>query len=279
MRLRRIPALFGISALLCTLSSVSLASENEQSPERVEQRHEDGNNKGDHKGGQGHDGEYRDGERIFRTNRGLEYYDCEIIGRDPHGVTFRHRGGVAKLAYADLPKSEQTAFGYDRDEAEKFVRRHHPLPVKMVYSSPHRAVLSPSNATRQGALAAYPRRRGRSQGFRNPYALNGSVANIASYGSVFGGYMQPYFAGRFGTPRLVTSVPGGFFTPTTLRVSGRPIVGSPIAPGLVSFSQVRDARAAAVRASVRATPRRIGVLHRGGGGHYHGGGHHGGGHK
>lgn len=244
-----------------------------------------GGERGDHKGrdydkGHGDEDWSEKGDRgdrgskgkTFRTNRGREYYDCDIIGRDPHGVTFRHRGGVAKLAFADLPRAEQIVYNYDRDDARDFVKKH--TPVKIV-CPPRRVIAPPSNAVREGALAARPRGRGQGYGVRNPYSLNGPITNIAAYGSVFGGYMQPYFAGSYGTPQLVTSVPGGFFTPDTLRVGGRPIVDSPIAPGMTSYSQVRDARAGAVRASVRATPTRYGIAvpmrgHSGGG---HRGGH------
>lgn len=245
-----------------------------------ERGHKGHKDKGDH-GHKGHHGDKLNHDEAYlvwsgktlRTNRGKEFYDCEIIGHDPYGLTFRHRGGFAKLGFADLPRDVRDHFGYDEGKAREFVRKHHP-PVKVTYP-PRRVQLPPDNRLREGALAAYPRGRGRGRGIRNPYALSGPITNIAATGSVFGGFMRPYFAGSFGTPRLVTSVPGGFFTPNTLRVGARPIIDSPVAPGMTSYSQVRDARAGAVRAAVRATPRRIGVAtpfrhhfhHRGGGRH------------
>ena len=88
--------------------------------------------------------------------------------------------------------------------------------------------------------------------------------------------MQPYFAGTFGNPALVTKIPNGFFAPNTLRVGARPLVDSPVAPGMTSYSQLRDARASAVKAAVRASPIAptisVGRGHMRAGGGYRGGG-------
>ena len=192
----------------------------------------------------------------FKTERGKEYRDCEVIGKDPHGVTFRHSGGIAKLAFADLSDGAQKRFNYDKAEAKRFVDSRRPKPV---VHQPRPAVAS--NNVRIGALAAYPRGRH----IRNPYLLSGPLHNpVAAYGASYGGFVQPYFSGSFGTPALVTTFPGGFFTPNTLRVSAKPILDSPVATGMSSYSQFRDARASAVRAAVLATPRSRGATVRSG---------------
>jgi hypothetical protein len=65
------------------------------------------------------------------TERGRTYRDCEFIESDAHGLTFRHRDGMAKIGYQDMRKEMQGEFGYDpawekqalRERSEKAVRR------------------------------------------------------------------------------------------------------------------------------------------------------------
>ena len=215
--------------------------------------------------GKGDDGELsdrrEDGRRSFRTTRGKEYRDCEVLDRDDYGVTFRHADGIARLGFEDLPGHVRSEYGYDREKATKFVESYRPKPVK---HKPVQVIIPPSNTVRAGASAAYPQYR-----YQNPY-YNGVVYNPAAYGAQFGGFIQPYFAGSFGNPHLVTKIPNGFFAPNHLRVGARPLVDSPVAPSMTSYSQVRDARAAAVKAAVRATP--ISPAIRVGGGHMRVGG-------
>ena len=184
----------------------------------------------------------------FRTNRGKEYRDCEVVGKDPHGVTFRHSGGMAKLAYSDLPADAQKRFKYDKVEAKRFVDARRPKPAPVVKRAP-----LVTDRVRIEGLNSYPRGRN----IRNPYSLTGSLHNPAAYGASFGGFVQPYYSGSFGAPSLVTSVPGGFYTPSTLRLGARPILDSPVATSIGSYSQYRDVRAGAVRAAVRATSRPV----------------------
>ncbi len=56
------------------------------------------------------------------TERGKTYHECELIESDAHGLTFRHRDGMAKVGYKDMRKEMQAEFGYD-PEVEKKARR------------------------------------------------------------------------------------------------------------------------------------------------------------
>ncbi len=189
------------------------------------------------------------GETIV-TERGREYRDCEIVGRDPHGVTFRHSTGMAKVAYSDLGADQQKRFGYDRASAEAFLAKHRPAARPAPAHTGRPGTAPVSNRVEIATLSSRPRGRGA----YNPYAFHGPIHNPALAGAAFGGFLQPYYASGFGTPALVTPVPGGFFSGPTLRAGARPILESPVAPGMVSYSQYRDTRAGAVRAAVRATP-------------------------
>ena len=184
----------------------------------------------------------------FRTKRGKEFHDCEVVGRDPHGVTFRHRGGLAKIAYTDLPDDMQKRFEYDREKEREFIDKHRPKKVR--HAARKAAVFYPvSSSMRESLFATYPRGR-----WANPYLNGGALFNPAASGAAFGGYVQPYVAGSFGSPRLVTSIPNGFYTAKTLRVGAQPQLDSPVAPSMTSYNQMRDARASAVRSAAQAIP-------------------------
>ena len=53
------------------------------------------------------------------TREGKTYYDCQVMRIYPDGVSFAHRNGAAKIAFADLPETLRTEFRYDpKVEAE-----------------------------------------------------------------------------------------------------------------------------------------------------------------
>jgi len=53
------------------------------------------------------------------TGRGKIYRDCELIESDAHGLTFRHRDGIAKLGYGDMRGEMQAEFGYSPEAAKR----------------------------------------------------------------------------------------------------------------------------------------------------------------
>jgi hypothetical protein len=53
------------------------------------------------------------------TREGKTYFDCQVMRIYPDGVSFAHRNGAAKIAFADLPESLRAEFRYDpKVEAE-----------------------------------------------------------------------------------------------------------------------------------------------------------------
>jgi uncharacterized membrane protein YgcG len=78
----------------------------------------------------------RSGER-FETKRGKIYHDAEVVSRDDYGIMIRHREGGARLAYSDLSKEVQERYNYDRDAADRYVKKHMPVR-KDRHSSQHR---------------------------------------------------------------------------------------------------------------------------------------------
>lgn len=58
------------------------------------------------------------------SNRGEEFSDVVILSSDPVGLTFRHRDGTTKLAFADLPEDIRQKFHYNLDDALDFTRAH-----------------------------------------------------------------------------------------------------------------------------------------------------------
>ncbi len=57
----------------------------------------------------------------LQTERGAEYLDVEIVSKDPHGILFRHRKGIAKLSYDDLPKAMRDKDGYSKEKAQEYL--------------------------------------------------------------------------------------------------------------------------------------------------------------
>ncbi len=53
------------------------------------------------------------------TERGKTFRDCELIEADGHGLTFRHRDGMAKIGYGDMNHQMQKEFGYDPEVAKQ----------------------------------------------------------------------------------------------------------------------------------------------------------------
>ena len=60
----------------------------------------------------------------IRTARGKVYRNCKVLKADPHGLSFRHSNGVAKIAFEDLDQSLQKKYNYKKEEAEEFIRAH-----------------------------------------------------------------------------------------------------------------------------------------------------------
>jgi len=53
------------------------------------------------------------------TRDGRSFYQCKVMRVYPDGVSFTHRNGAAKIAFADLPEILRTEFRYDpKAEAE-----------------------------------------------------------------------------------------------------------------------------------------------------------------
>ena len=59
----------------------------------------------------------------LRCKNGKIYFEVEIVGFDPQGVTFRHRDGAANLHFAQLPNPLQQRLNFDPEEARKFVEQ------------------------------------------------------------------------------------------------------------------------------------------------------------
>lgn len=196
----------------------------------------------------------------LQTVRGKQFHDCQILSKDPHGLTFRHRDGIAKLAFADMPAKAQKRFAFDAKAAQAFVRPHRPVPQVKTAPQRRQTIIAPSLVAHNrlsvaGVGARQQSRRPLRGGVRNPYMLNGSIADHGFHRAVLGGFLEPYYSGAFGRPAYFGQVPNGFFTNNTLRVGARPILASPIAPSMTSFSQLQDVRRSAARASVRASKR------------------------
>lgn len=60
-----------------------------------------------------------EGEELahLKTTTGDEYHDLVINRVTDIGVVFRHRGGIARIPFAELPVAWQDRFYYDRDRA------------------------------------------------------------------------------------------------------------------------------------------------------------------
>lgn len=84
------------------------------------------------------------GEEL-RTNRGKVYHDCKVISHDEFGIMFRHRDGAARLAFSDLSSSVQKRYKYDRAAADKFVKRHTPVPLRSSQIAHQRAIATHFN--------------------------------------------------------------------------------------------------------------------------------------
>lgn len=189
----------------------------------------------------------------LQSVRGKQFHDCQILSKDPHGLTFRHRDGIAKLAFADMPAKAQKRYAFDPKAAQAFVRPRRPAPQVKTAPQLRQTIIAPSLVAhnRQSAGArqqSYQRQR---SGVRNPYMLSGSIADHGFHRAVLGGFLEPYYSGAFGRPAYFGQVPNGFFTNNTLRVGARPILGSPVAPSMTSFSQLQDVRRSAARAGKR----------------------------
>lgn len=53
------------------------------------------------------------------TRAGKSFYECKVMRIYPDGVSFTHRNGAAKIAFADLPENLRNEFRYDpKAEAE-----------------------------------------------------------------------------------------------------------------------------------------------------------------
>lgn len=60
----------------------------------------------------------------LQTLRGREYRKVEILQEDPHGITFRHAKGIAKIPFAELTQELREKFNYSEEAARKFLRDH-----------------------------------------------------------------------------------------------------------------------------------------------------------
>lgn len=60
------------------------------------------------------------------TIHGTVYEKVEILQSDPHGLTFRHGSGMAKIPFAELSVAFQELYDYKKDEAREFLREHAP---------------------------------------------------------------------------------------------------------------------------------------------------------
>ena len=60
-----------------------------------------------------------EGEELahLKTTTGDEYHELVITRVTDIGVVFRHRGGIARIPFAELPVAWQDRFYYDRDRA------------------------------------------------------------------------------------------------------------------------------------------------------------------
>ena len=56
----------------------------------------------------------------FKTVNGKEYKNAAITRIEPDGVVFKHKSGVSKVYFADLPKEVQERFHYDSSKAAQF---------------------------------------------------------------------------------------------------------------------------------------------------------------
>ena len=56
----------------------------------------------------------------LKTVNGKEYKNATITRVEPDGVVLKHKSGVSKVYFADLPKEVQERFHYDSAKAAEF---------------------------------------------------------------------------------------------------------------------------------------------------------------
>ncbi|MFV1995994.1 MAG: hypothetical protein ACC661_11220 [Verrucomicrobiales bacterium] len=59
----------------------------------------------------------------IKTLYGRTFQEVVILQNDPHGITFRHRDGIAKLPFAELGESLRQQYGYDRGKALEYLEK------------------------------------------------------------------------------------------------------------------------------------------------------------
>ena len=60
----------------------------------------------------------------IETDHGRVYQNVEVLHRDPHGITFRHSKGIAKIPFSELSSEIRGRYQYDKDDALKFLNEH-----------------------------------------------------------------------------------------------------------------------------------------------------------
>ena len=88
----------------------------------------------------------------IQSERGKVFRNCNIISKDKVGVTFRHDGGVARVAYSSMPSAQQKHYGYVKPQKK--------TPVKVSQSSGSKATVSHGTTSKTQSRNMYLYRSG-----------------------------------------------------------------------------------------------------------------------
>ena len=68
--------------------------------------------------------ETEDIKGTIKTEYGRVYREVEVLDRDPHGLTFRHAKGIAKIPFSEFSEEIRRKYQYDKKSALKFLNEH-----------------------------------------------------------------------------------------------------------------------------------------------------------
>ena len=156
------------------------------------------------------------------AQRGKIYRDCRILSKDQYGVTFRHSGGVAKVAYTSMPAAQRGLYSHYEPP------RQAPAINTPVTVQAQRSNVSYYNAPRQAAAPqgssgiTFVHRNGKR--YVSGY---GSGFQTTSSGQIVTKGMRPvyiansnYYRSKYSSPRRQASYNNYGYAPADYSYSG-----------------------------------------------------------